>query len=253
MKAARLDAMEQYILQNGQVSIQQLLRHFDISINTLRRDLDALEARGHISKIYGGAAAQTLNTFTPMPERFRRNVPAKRRIGELAAALIPEDTTVFIDSGSTVPHIVRFLDGRRGLTIVSHSLPVLNEASRLREVNTISLGGIYNASVGAFVGISAYEAIRSLSIKIAVMAATGVSLRHGLSNTTYFEADIKRIVTSNCEKIVLLADHTKFDVEALLTYCPLEHVNAVVTDLRPSSEYVDFFADHGIRLLYSDD
>lgn len=251
MKTARLDAMEQYILQNEKVSIRQLQKHFDISINTLRRDLDELEQRGHVSKVYGGVAARTLSSLTPMPKRFQQNVQNKRFIGEMAASLIPDNTTIFIDSGSTTSNIVRCLNQKKGLTLVTHSLVALNEASCLKEVNTISLGGIYNASVGAFVGLSTFETIKTLSLKIAVMAATGVSIKHGLSNTTYFEAELKRVVTENCEKIILLADHTKFGKEALITYCPLEKVAAVVTDVKPTEEYMAFFEKHGINVLYA--
>ncbi len=251
MKSARLDAMEQYILQHEEVSIRELTEHFRVSINTLRRDLDELEARGHVAKKYGGATASTPPSLTPMPRRFQMNVQKKRLIGELAATVIPDGATVFIDSGSTTCNIVRCLGQKRDLTLVTHSLAALNEASLLEEVNTISLGGIYNASLGAFVGISAFDTIKTLSVKIAVMAATGVSIKHGLSNTTYFEAEIKRAVAAQCEKIVLMADHTKFGKDALIAYCPLERVSIVVTDVEPTNEYKAFFKRHGIQLLYA--
>ncbi len=145
------------------------------------------------------------------------------------------------------------LEGRGRFTIISHSLSVLSEAARLKEVNTISPGGIYNAAIGAFVGLSTYESIRTMSVQVAVMAATGVSIKHGLSNTTYFEAEIKRLVTSNCEKIILVADRSKFGVEAMITYCPLERVSTVVTDARPREEYLEFFDKHNITLRCVED
>ncbi len=85
------------------------------------------------------------------------------------------------------------------------------------------------------------------------MAARGVSIKHGLSNTTYFEAEIKRLVTSNCENIILVADRSKFGVEAMITYCPLERISTVVTDARPREEYLEFFDKHGIRLFCVED
>ena len=249
MKLTRLDAMEQYILQNEKVTISQLKKRFDISVNTLRRDLDELERRGHVGKVYGGAAARVQPSLTTMPKRFQMNTTQKLLIGEMAASLIPPDTTVFIDSGSTTYHIVRFLGDRR-LTMVSHSLPVLSEASRLKKANLISPGGIYNASLGAFVGVSTIDTIKTLSVNVAVMAATGVSIKHGLSNTTYFEAEIKRAVVAGAKKIILMADHSKFDREALITYCPLERVNVAVTDKEPGKEYMTFFEEHGIEVLF---
>lgn len=73
------------------------------------------------------------------------NGPDKRLIGELAASVVPDNTTIFIDSGSTTYNIIRHLGNKKGLTLVTHSLIAINEASRLKEINTISLGGIYNA------------------------------------------------------------------------------------------------------------
>lgn len=249
MKAARLDAMEQYILQNGQVSIEQLQERFGISINTLRRDLTELEQRGHVGKIYGGVTARSPASLLTMPQRFQINLPAKQRIGELAATVIPDNATVYIDSGSTTRNVVQYLGGRRSLTLISHSMAVLNAATALKEITLISPGGIYNASIGAFVGLSTLETIRSLRVQIAVMAATGVTIEHGLSNTTYFEAEVKRVVAANCQRIVLMADHTKFGRDALISYCPLERVNTVVTDRPLAPQYMDFCQDHHIQVL----
>ena len=85
------------------------------------------------------------------------------------------------------------------------------------------------------------------------MAATGVSIKRGLTNTTFFEAEIKRVITSNCEKIVLMADHTKFDRDAMISYCPLERVATVVTDREPAPKYMEFFKKHGIGVLYGEE
>ena len=241
--------MEQYIISHEKVTIAQLQERFGISINTLRSDLDVLEKRGTVSKIYGGAVAQTIASLTSMPKRFEQNMPIKRRIGELAASLIPDNATVYIDSGSTTTNIIPYLGARKGLTIVTNSLPAINEATRLGNLNIVTLGGIYNASVGAFVGISVFDALRSLSVNIAVMAATGVSIKSGLSNTTYFEAEIKRLVTANSREIILLADHTKFDHEAMISYCPLSKVSTVITDAAPSQDFLDYFESNGIRLI----
>lgn len=250
MKGLRLDAMEQYILHNERVTIAQLQRHFDVSVNTLRRDLGELERRGHVVKVYGGAMAHAHGPLKPMPERFHSKVPEKRRIGELAAGLIPDGVTVFVDSGSTACNIIRGLKNRKALTLVTHSLTALNEATRLSGLNLISLGGIYNSSVDAFVGGSTYESIRNLSVQIAAMAASGISIRHGLSNNTYFEAELKREVVKNCKTILLLADGSKFDREALFSFCPLEKVSAVVTDRPPHPRYLEFFDKQGIQVLY---
>lgn len=250
MKTDRLAMMEQYIIQHEKVSTRQLLKQFDISINTLRSDLDQLEKHGMVNKIYGGAIARSPSALTPMPKRFEQNVQIKRRIGELAAQLIEDNSTIYIDSGSTTTNIIPALADRMGLTVVTNSLPAVNEAMRLNRINTVVPGGVYNASVGALVGMSAFELLRNMTMNVVVMGATGVSIKAGLTNTTYFEAEIKRLVTGKCSNIILLADHTKFDHDAMITYCPLERVSTVVTDIAPPPKFMEFFKKHGIQILY---
>ncbi|MDO4546958.1 MAG: DeoR/GlpR family DNA-binding transcription regulator [Clostridia bacterium] len=250
MREKRLDEMEQYILLNGSVSIDKLVKRFDISINTLRRDLSVLEDRGHIEKMYGGACARTLPTLLSSPERFGKNIAAKQRIGKLAESLVPGDTTVYIDSGSTVPSVIKHLGDRNNLTLITHSLVAINEASRIPSINLISIGGIYNNTLAAFVGMNTLKMLMPMSINIALMAASGVSLKHGLTNNTYFEAEIKRQVIECSSKIILMADRTKFSVNALMSYCPLAKLSAVVTDSRPDDEFMEFFQKKSIEVIY---
>jgi hypothetical protein len=126
----------------------------------------------------------------------------------------------------------------------------LRKSGYEKAVAEAGLGGIYNSSVDAFVGGSTYESIRNLSVQIAAMAASGISIRHGLSNNTYFEAELKREVVKNCKTLLLLADGDKFDREALFSFCPLEKVSAVVTDRPPHPRYLEFFDKQGIQVLY---
>ena len=250
MRDKRLDEMEQYILLNGSVTIESLQRHFDVSINTLRRDLSVLEDRGHIEKMYGGACARTLPTLLSSPERFSRNLAGKQRIGLLAQSLVPSDCTVYIDSGSTVPNVIKYLEDRKNLTLITHSLVAINEASRVQSINLISIGGIYNNTLGAFVGMNTLKMLLPMSMNIALMAASGVSIKRGLTNNTYFEAEIKRQVIECSSKIILMADHTKFATEALMSYCPLGKLAAVVTDVRPPEDFMEFFENKGIEVMF---
>lgn len=92
--------------------------------------------------------------------------------------------------------------------------------------------------------------IDTLTIHTAFMAATGVSIENGMSNTAYFEAEIKRAICNNSRRIVLLADHTKFGRDALISYCSLEKVSAVVTDREPTAEFMRFFHSYGTKILF---
>ncbi len=250
MRAFRLSSMEQYIIRRGTVTLTELMNHFNVSMNTVRRDLDMLEDRGFVAKVYGGAAACKREELVPSLVRSELNIEAKKRIGELASTILEDNSTIYLDSGSTTPKVLPYLDNHKGISLLTGSLPAMVAASSLKEISLISFGGVFNQSTSSFVGQSILNIIDTLAIHTAFMAATGVSIQNGMSNTTYFEAEIKRAICNNSRHIVLLADHTKFGRDALISYCSLEKVNVVVTDREPNAEFMQFFHSRGTEVLF---
>ena len=252
MRLNRLNEMEQYIMEKETVSLEHLAERFQISINTVRRDLNELLKRGRISKVYGGVSAVSQAAPLPMSVRSAKNNDAKQKIGRIAAELINDGDTLFLDSGSTVLCMLPHLASRKNITIITHSLSVMCEASKYPSLQLISLGGLYNHTTSSFVGISTLEALSSITPCAACMAATGVSLEHGLTNTTYFEAEIKRKVVQNCGRVILMADHSKFNYSSTISFYRFEDLSAVVTDRQPPKEYMEAAKQHHTALLYED-
>lgn len=135
MKISRLNAIEEYVLSKKTVSIDDLCEVFSVSKNTIRRDLNELEARGHIAKVYGGVTAVTPEDVMPLPVRSGLNPAAKDLIGKLAARELSDGDTIFIDSGSTAVNVLRHLPPRIKLTVVTHSLPAMVEAAKYDGIN----------------------------------------------------------------------------------------------------------------------
>lgn len=251
MKISRLNAIEQYVIAKETVSIDELCEVFGVSKNTIRRDLNDLEARGHISKVYGGVTAISAGgVILPAPVRQELNSADKNLIGRLAAAEVKDGDTIFLDSGTTTLCMLRHLTGRKKLTIVTHSLAAMFEASKYENLSLICPGGIYSPPTDSFVGLSTFEALNGMTINKAFMAATGISLESGMTNTTFLEAEIKRGVAHRAASVYLMADNSKLDKEAVISFCQLRDLTAFVTDRRPPERYVDFFRTHGIRVMY---
>ena len=250
MKISRLNSIEEYVLSQKTVSIDELCEVFNVSKNTIRRDLNELEARGHIAKVYGGVTAITPEDVMPLPVRSGLNPTAKDYIGQLAVREISDGDTVFIDSGSTAVCVLRHLPPRTKLTIVTHSLPAMVEASKFDNVNLISLGGVYNASTSSFVGISAQQALSDLRISKAFLSATGVTVESGMSNTTFLEAEIKRGVVAHASHVILIADNSKLGHDATVTFCRLQDITTFITDQQPAPKFVEFCRAHNVRILW---
>ena len=248
MKVSRLNSIEQYVISRETVSIDELCEVFGVSKNTIRRDLNELEMRGHITKVYGGVTATVPSGAVPTPIRSSLNTVDKSLIGRLAE--VEDGDTIFIDSGTTTLCLLRFLVAKKRITIITHSLGALSEASKYDNLNIISLGGIYSPTTDSFVGLSAIEALSSMRINKAFMGATGVSLTAGMTNTTFLEAEIKRAVVHRADSIYGMADSSKIGREAIVTFCHLKDLTAFITDREPPKEYVDLCRQENVKLRY---
>jgi len=246
----RLNEMEQYVLDRGTASLEELCRRFDVSLNTVRRDLADLLERGRLKKVYGGVSAEARQpSVIPLSERALRNDAAKQAIGRLAAALVGDGMSVFLDSGSTTMRILPHLAEKRNVTVITHSLTALCEAAKYPDLHVIALGGLYNPSTSSFVGSNTLGDLGRMTMDLAFLAATGVTLERGLTNTTYFEAEVKQAVARQNQNLVLIADHSKFGGNALLTFCGFERLAAIVTDEPLPQAYQAAADGFGIRVI----
>lgn len=246
MKIDRLNAMEQYVIKKETVSIDELCRVFDVSKNTIRRDLNELKARGRITKVYGGVTAVSQNSAAPILAQAALNQDSKEKIGRLAAEFVEDGDTIFVDSGSTAVWVLPYLADRRGVTVITHSLPAMAEAAKYDNLELLALGGIYDCDTGSFLGISSLENISTVNIHKAFMAATGVSIRGGVTNITYMESEVKKSVVSHTDKIILMADSTKVGKDAFASFCRLSDIYAFVTDRPLPEEYNQFLQKNDI-------
>lgn len=247
MRMERLNEMERYILQKGTVSLPELAAHYDVSINTIRRDIGFLMMRGRINKVYGGVSANDLPVALPTQERAGKNVDEKHIIGKLAAELVSDNSAIYLDSGSTVPCIIPYLSEKENVTIVTGSLPALYEAAKFPHLRIQALGGQYNHITSSFVG-DMDSLLNKIHLQTVFMAASAVSLRWGLGNNTYEEFKLKERIVNQNDRIVLMADHSKFDMVACYAFCKFDKLTAVVTNKRPSKEYTDAMKLSGTEL-----
>ena len=248
MRVERLHDMEQYVLQKHTASLEELAEKFHISLNTVRRDVQELLKRGQLKKVYGGVSAFNAKASLPLSVRAERQYAEKNAIGRLAATLVPDHTTVFLDSGSTTVHLLPYLVNKRNITLITHSLSALYEAAKYPNLNVIALGGQYSPSTASYVGASTLQTLSAMSIDMIFVAASGVSIEQGMTNNTYFEAELKRSVTSKNKNIILMADHTKFDSSALFTFCDLSRISTVVSDTLLPETYRLYFQQNDIHL-----
>lgn len=253
MKEKRIDSLEQYILENRSVTIDNICEIYNISKNTVRRDLEELVERGTIVKVYGGAkAVDTVQPKTPLSsfeERHIAHMREKDYICRLAANMVSDGDIIYIDTGTTCIYMVEYLKNIK-CTIITNSLQVASSAVPYPNLSVIMLPGKLKRETLSFVGIEAIENLKIYNIDKAFMASTGVTIENGLTNASSEEYSIKKSVVENSAYLYLLADYTKFGRTALHTYCSLSTVNAIVTDQSLPDKYCTFCSTHNINIVY---
>jgi len=250
MKFNRLNEIEKYLVENTSASIAELCERFNVSSNTIRRDIAELCSRGIAKKVYGGIAINNGANVVHYQARSVSHLEEKIALAQLASRYIENGETIYIDSGTTTVNLLRFIPENINLTIISNSLNVYTEAARLPHLNVIAAGGLLDHKTNSFIGMTTINTIRSYHISKAFMAATGVSLSIGATNNSFHEAEIKKVVTAQCKSIILMADHTKIDHPASISFCPMDALSAFVTDQRPPEPYLEFCSKNDIDCLY---
>ncbi len=233
------------------VVVSELSILFDVSEETIRRDLDKLDKEGLATKSYGGAVLNE-NTSLDMPfnVRKKRNMRGKQAIAELVSELIGEGEHIIVDPSTTAVAIVKALKSRKRLTVITNSIEVLVELSDVSGWDVICTGGTLRENYLALVGPKATDLINSFHADKVILSCKGIARENGITDSNEMFSQVKQTMLKSAKQRILAVDYTKFDNVAFSQICELSAIDMVVTDVRPSGEWMDYFAEKGIECLY---
>lgn len=236
------------IYEQGHVTVGDLARDMDISESTIRRDLRILADERVLELVHGGAVLGR-GTDLSFRSKSTRNVEAKRIIGRLAAELVSDGEQILLDSGTTCFQMAPFLRCRRGLLVIVNSTRLAMELNA-SGLSTILLGGQYRPDRMDTVGPLATSSLDQLRGYQAFIGSDGLSTEFGLTAGDIDSAHLYRLAISNARETVLVADHTKFQTPSLFKIVGFDAISRIVTDRRPSPEWMEFLTSNGIELVY---
>ena len=233
------------------VVVSELSILFDVSEETIRRDLDKLDKEGLATKSYGGAVLNE-NTSLDMPfnVRKKRNMRGKQVIAELVSELIGEGEHIIVDPSTTAVAIVKALKSRKRLTVITNSIEVLVELSDVSGWDVICTGGTLRENYLALVGPKATDVIHSFHADRVILSCKGIDRENGITDSNEMFSQVKQTMLKSAKQRILAVDYTKFGNVAFSQICELSAIDMVVTDVRPSDEWMDYFAEKGIECLY---
>jgi DeoR family transcriptional regulator, myo-inositol catabolism operon repressor len=252
MKLARINHIEEYILNNKTVSLDKLCEVFNVSMNTIRRDISTLIEKGSIKKIYGGVTVNEINTVVPFEERYIEHSSEKDMICKLASKFIHDGDVIFIDSGTTTMKILDYIKDYQNLTILTNNLNIITASYSYPNLNVITLGGNLIRETSSFSGIGSADLLKYYNISKAFMASAGISSSYMVTNSTFQEYDIKKAIIEKAEESYVLVDSSKFGKSALVTYCELKDVDYLITNNMPSDSFVQYCNINKVNLFYNE-
>ncbi|MDE0545609.1 DeoR/GlpR family DNA-binding transcription regulator [Microbacterium sp. C7(2022)] len=237
----RQSRIQAQLAETSRVSVVALARDFDVTTETIRRDLDQLERAGLLRRVHGGAVApQRSSTLEPtLLERRGQHGVAKQRIARRAAAALSPSFrgSVFFDAGTTTDAVASEAAPSLGpgVEVVTHALSLALTLSNAPAATLSLIGGRVRGVTGAAVGSETVRAIESLRPDVAFVGTNGISAQFGCSTPDPDEAAVKRAIVRSARRVVVVADREKQDAELLVGFASLSDIDVLVTDAAPGA------------------
>lgn len=215
----------------GRVEVAELAEVFDVTPETVRRDLTALERQGLLRRVHGGAIVGDLLGFEPtLSVRETVHTTEKARIAQAALAELPEEGAIALDAGSSTQRLAELIPADRVLTVVTNSIPIALTLAVRSNITLHLAGGRVRGRTLAAVDDAAIDFLHNVFVDVAFLGTNGVSAQRGLTTPDRAEAAVKRSFVKAARRCVVLADHTKFGSVHFAHFADLSEVDVVVTD-----------------------
>ncbi|MCE7011241.1 DeoR/GlpR family DNA-binding transcription regulator [Kibdelosporangium philippinense] len=234
----------------GRVDVAALAEEFDVTTETIRRDLTVLERHGVLRRVHGGAIPVERLGFEPaLSVRETVMTEEKNRIAKAALAELPESGTILLDAGTTTARMADALPVDRELTVVTHSVNIALSLITRPNVTVMLVGGRLRSRTLASVDAWALQALRDTFVEVVFIATNGVSVDRGLTTPDPAEAMVKKAAIASGRRCVLLADHTKVGNDHFSRFADLGDIDTFITDTGIDDSVADEISAAGPRVL----
>jgi len=232
------------------VSVQEIVNKCNASEITIRRDLSELEGKGLLIRTHGGAikntSAENLFTFN---SRMDLNKEKKEYICKIASKFINDNDIIFIDCGSTVSFLLKYISKKESLTVITNSLPVVSELIYFDNIKLIVIGGEVLNERKATYGRSAEQSISHYHANKAFIGSDGISLSNGLTSYDEKESLITLKMAENADEVFLLCDSTKIEKNSFVSFAPVSIVTYVITDKELDPKFISKYKKDNVNLI----
>ncbi len=251
LAAERRSIILNRVFEEKSVVVSELSKEFDVSEETIRRDLERLSDEGHIIKSYGGAVLNEKGSIDlPFNVRQKTNPRGKQIIADLVNREISDGDHVMLDASTTSVFIAKSIKQKNQLTIITNSIENLLELSDVPDYNIISTGGVLKAGSMSLLGRRAADGLTLYNADKVFFSCKGLDLEKGITDGNDEISTIKQDMIRAAARVYLAVDSTKFGKVAFSKICPISRVDVVITDRKPSDEWLSAFERYNVECIY---
>ncbi|MEG0961671.1 MAG: DeoR/GlpR family DNA-binding transcription regulator [Lachnospiraceae bacterium] len=250
MRNQRQDEIMKILTENRMVKACDLVRKFGVSMETIRRDLKYLEKEGYLTRAYGGAVAKSMHGLEP-EYTFReiKNYEKKIAIGREAAQLVEDGDTIIIDLGTTTLEFAKFLRTCKKLTVFTNSIQIAWELTKNAGIRVILLGGDVRPGELSTSGFLAEDSIDRFHVDKVFLGVGGFTIGYGIGDYHMEETNLRRHYVEHAQKVIALADYSKFGVKTLNHVCDIKNIDILVTDQEADKKLIAELRRRGVQVI----
>ncbi|MFE0758277.1 DeoR/GlpR family DNA-binding transcription regulator [Inquilinus sp. NPDC058860] len=249
---ARQSQIVELVRQEGYVTVETLADRFQVTPQTIRRDISLLQDRALLRRFHGGVTAPGSVENFAYSTRQVLCLEEKRRIARLVARQVPDNASLFLNIGTTTEEVARALLGHRGLRVITNNINVANILYSNASCEVIVAGGVIRARDGGIVGEATLDFVRQFKVDVGIIGISGIDEDGTLLDYDYREVRVARAIIDNSRQVFLVADHTKFGRNAMVRLASIGEVHALFTDRVPPAPFREAIAATSCRIHVAD-
>lgn len=237
------------IQENGKVKVSELSERYGISEVSIRKDLELLEAEGHLSRVHGGAVGlNKLYVNMDLNERYRTNAIAKRKLAELASRFIEDNDTIMMNAGTTLTYVLRAIRNKKNITIVTNSVQNATEAALYSDFTVILLGGELDSKYQFTYGEDAISQLENYHANKCILSVDGISASAGLTLYYSNEASLVKKMIESSGSVIITADSSKVGKNVFAKITDAAKTEILVTTHTENKTELDALRKLGVKI-----
>jgi DeoR family transcriptional regulator, glycerol-3-phosphate regulon repressor len=235
--SSRQSAILALVDERGFVATEQLVEDFDVTPQTIRRDINILCERNLLHRFHGGAGRSTSVQNEPYDTRQHSQSPIKQRIAADVASYIRDGSSLFLNIGTTTEAVAKALCHHKNLRVVTNNLHVATILSASDTIEVMVAGGQVRQRDGGIVGPTATDFVKQFRLDYGIIGVSGIDEDGSLLDFDYQETRTAEAIIANSREVILVTDHTKFGRRAMSRFGHLRDIDRVYTDLMPPEPF----------------